>query len=81
VASEDPSSGPEKWENMVTDATWQEKAFLVGVSSVAAQNRSGYLIEESLNELERLANSAGLQVALYCKNLSACWGGGVKGGR
>ena len=62
VAAEE-SSGPERWEDVAHDANWQEKALLVGVSSVAEQARSGYLIGESLNELERLANSAGLQVA------------------
>ena len=61
VAAEE-SSGPERWEDVARDANWQEKALLVGVSSAAEQARSGYLIGESLNELERLANSAGLQV-------------------
>lgn len=58
----DHPSGPEKWEEVVMDRNWQEKAFLVGVSSAANQSRSGNALTESLNELERLASSAGLQV-------------------
>lgn len=57
------SAGPEKWEQVITDPNWQEKAFLVGVSSTANQSRSGNALTESLNELERLASSAGLQVS------------------
>jgi len=72
VAVADPT-GPERWEDVVVDANWQEKALLVGVSSVAAQTRSGYLINESLNELERLANSAGLQVEVHALSLGKNW--------
>ena len=54
---------PEKWDD-VTDENWQETAFLVGVSSKGRQERTGYTIPESLDELARLANSAGLQVCL-----------------
>lgn len=56
------SAGPEKFEDVGSNAKWQERAFLVGVTSVAEQKASGYTLTESLNELERLANSAGLQV-------------------
>ena len=56
---------PEKWDD-VTVEDWQETAFLAGVSSKGRQERTGYTITESLDELARLANSAGLQVCLSC---------------
>ena len=55
-------SGPEQFEDIGSNDKWQEKAFLVGVTSAAEQKASGYSLKDSLNELERLANSAGLQV-------------------
>lgn len=55
---------PERWEE-TRQATedWAEKAFLVGASSKTQQHKSGYTVTESLDELARLASSAGLQVS------------------
>eukprot|EP00466_Bigelowiella_natans_P019122 jgi/Bigna1/127765/aug1.5_g2473 len=40
----------------------KERALLVGVDTYEARSRGGYSLEESLLELERLAESAGLRV-------------------
>ena len=47
----------------------QERAFLVGVAQKGKRDRFAYNVHESLEELGRLAETAGLEVRLSCHSL------------
>lgn len=44
-----------------------ERVYLVGVAVKGRQKRYGYTIQESLEELARLADTAGLEVSLQAR--------------